>query len=543
MSLTTSTWIGGAKTAWNNAADWSAGVPSAGTVADIAASHVLNYKGFASFAELDVFGTFNIANSSYLTVTTADGGSGALDIAAGGQVNFTTTGGTLELQGGIVGDATINFGSTASPGILFWNPTDPAITISSALTLDNFFLASELEIATASYTGAYSYDPSTDVLTLGGVGAVSLAHSNTAGAPDYATSDFTVVNDGGTLEITSAYPCFLRGTRIATLRGEVAVEDLRIGDLVVTATAGALPVTWIGTRGFITGLVNEHLRAALLPVRIAAGALGEACPARDLHVSPEHMLCLEGVLIPAERLLNGTTITRADGFDVVQYFHIELPRHAVLYAEGAPAESFLDTGNRNMFANVLSYLELGRDLGAPRQPPCLPIVTSGAALDNARAHLSERARTLGLATTGADDLYLRVDGIALRPESRAGEHVRFVVPAGARQVHIVSRSVVPADLDPANGDRRRLGICFSALSLRDDGFTLDLAPGYAGFTTGFHAAEAGQRWTQGDATLPEDLTAAMPDGFTLEINVIDSGLHYPLAKPAEVIPFVSRRSA
>ena len=543
MSLTTSTWTGSAKTTWNNAAAWSDGVPGAGTVADIAASHVLNYKGFASFAEADVSGTLNIANGSYLTLTTADGGSGALDIAAGGQVNFTTTGGTLELQGGIVGDATINFGGTASPGVLFWNPTDPAVTISAALTLDNFFLDSELDVTTGSYTGSYSYDPSTDVLTLGGVGAVSLAHSYTAGAPDYTTSDFTVVNDGGTLEITSSYPCFLRGTRIATLRGEVAVEDLRIGDLVVTATGGALPIKWIGTRGFITGLVNEHHRAALLPVRIAAGALGEACPGRDLHVSPEHMLCLEGVLIPAEKLLNGTTITRADGFDVVQYFHIELPRHAVLYAEGAPAESFLDTGNRNMFANVLSYLELGQDPGAARQPPCLPIVTSGAALDGARARLAERARTLGLAATREDDLYLRVDGIAHRPESRAGERVRFAVPAGARQVHIVSRSVVPADLDPANGDRRRLGICFSALSLRDDGFTLDLAPGYAGFTTGFHAAEAGQRWTQGDAALPEDLTAAMPDGFTLEINVIDSGLHYPVPRPAEVIPFTARRSA
>ena len=106
------------------------------------------------------------------------------------------------------------------------------------------------------------------------------------------------------------------------------MEDLRIGDLVVTATGGALPIKWIGTRGFITRLVNEHHRAALLPIRIAAGALGEASPVRDLHVSPEHMLCLDGVLIPADKLLNGTTVTRADGFDVVQYFHIELPRRS-----------------------------------------------------------------------------------------------------------------------------------------------------------------------------------------------------------------------
>ena len=532
VSPITTTWTGGGKTAWNDPLSWSAGVPNTDTVADIAAGYGINYKGFISVAGMDVYGVLNLANGSYLTII------GELDIAAGGSVKFTTTGGTLELQGGIVGDAAIGFGGTSGPSTLFWNTTT---AISTDLTLDNFFAGNVLEVTLGSddYTG-FSY--SAGVLTLDGVGAVSLTHT-APGSPDYAISDFSVVDNSGTLVITDTYPCFLRGTRIATLRGEVAVEDLRIGDLVVIATGGALPIKWIGTRGFITGLVNEHHRAALLPVRIAAGALGEACPGRDLHVSPEHMLCLEGVLIPAEKLLNGTTITRADGFDVVQYFHIELPRHAVLYAEGAPAESFLDTGNRNMFANVLSYLELGRDLGAPRQPPCLPIVTSGAALDNARAHLSERARTLGLATTGADDLYLRVDGIALRPESRAGEHVRFVVPAGARQVHIVSRSVVPADIDPANGDRRRLGICFSAMSLRDDSFTLDLGPGYAGFTTGFHAAEEGHRWTQGDAPLPEYLLAAMPYGFTLELKVIDSGLHYPAPMQAEVIPFASRRSA
>ena len=515
-------------------------MPDGSTVADIAAGSVLNYMGYIFVAEMDVSGALNISNGSYLTVTTEDGGSGALDIAAGGQVNFTTTGGTLEFQGGIIGDATINFGVVVTDGTMFWNTAAPLTT---DLTLDNFFVGDELEVATTSWNGTYGYNSTTNTLILGGVGAVSVTHSLTPGGPDYTTSDFSVVNDGGTLKITDTYPCFLRGTRIATLRGEVAVEDLRIGDLVVTATSGALPVKWIGTRGFITRLVNEHHRATLLPIRIAAGALGEASPVRELYVSPEHMLCLEGVLIPAGKLLNGTTITRADDLPVVQYCHIELPRHAVLYAEGAPAESFLDTGNRNMFANVLSYLELGCDLAAPPQPACLPIVTAGEALDGARARLAERANALGLALTMEDDVYLWVDGIALRPKSRVGEQVRFAVPAGARQVRIVSRSVIPADLDPANCDRRRLGICLAAMTLRDGGFTLELAPGYGGFTTGFHAAEEGHRWTQGDALLPEELTAAMPDGFILELKVIDGGLRYPAPKQAEVIPFASRRSA
>ena len=109
------------------------------------------------------------------------------------------------------------------------------------------------------------------------------------------------------------------------------------------------------------------------------------------------------------------------------------------------------------------------------------------------------------------------------------------MPAGARQLRLVSRSSVPADLDPANPDRRRLGVCLAALSLRDDSFTLDLAPSYAGFTTGFHPAHAGQLWTDGNALLPEDLTAAMPDGFTLELKLLRTGLRYAVATQARPV--------
>jgi hypothetical protein len=277
-----------------------------------------------------------------------------------------------------------------------------------------------------------------------------------------------------------------------------------------------------------------------MPVRIAAGALGEGCPARDLFVSPEHMMCLDDVLVPAEKLLNGTTITRCERIEVVQYFHVELPRHSVIYAEGAPAESFLDTGNRNMFSNVLDYLGLGYDLGAAPQPPCLPVVTGGEALAGLRARLAERAARMGVAITEDADLHLLADGVVIRPDPQADGVVRFAVPAGVRQVRIVSRSAVPADLDPACGDRRRLGVCLAGLSLHDGNFTLDLGHAYAGLEAGFHAAEEGHRWTDGDAVLPPAILVAMPDGFTLDLKLAGNGLRYPAPVQAEIIRFPPR---
>ncbi len=560
--MSTITWLGASTGDWSVGTNWlDNAAPGGGDIADLAGTNFtisvttnVSIDGIIWAESPGDTGLIDIASGS-LTVGPASGGGTIFSNASGssaGTIELETSGsgstlqiGTSDTQTYRISTQNVDFvNDGASSATIIWD-TNTVLT-NSKLLMTDFDQGDTLDVMT---TGSVTLTGTTftgGVLSVtgtgGGFSTISMGVSD-SGSPTAADFTATYNAAGGYVQITSDIPCFLRGTRIATLRGEVAVEDLRIGDLVVTATGGALPIKWIGTRGFITRLVNEHHRAALLPIRIAAGALGEASPVRDLHVSPEHMLCLEGVLIPAEKLLNGTTITRADDLDVVQYFHIELPRHAVLYAEGALAESFLDTGNRNMFANVLSYLDLGCDIDAPPQPACLPIVTAGEALDSARARLAERARLLGLATTGEDDLYLRVDGIALRAASREGGHVRFAVPAGARQVHVVSRSVVPADLDPANSDRRRLGICFSAMSLRDDGSTLDLAPDYPGFTTGFHAAEEGHRWTEGDATLPEELTAAMPDGFTLELDVIDSGLHYPAPSQAEVIPFTARRSA
>ena len=548
--MSTITWWNASGGAWTTAANWNAGLGPVPGTGDTAILDATTVGSFTVTVDSDVTlskitwqtspdqtAQIDVTSGGLLTVSSFTG------ISASGVVELENAGAGSELDiktGGLSGGAqSVVFANNGSgSAIVDW---DTAATLSSTkLSLGSFSNNDTLDVLGNIVSGSESYKSdvlSFQVVVNGGTHTDSVLITNPA-----SLSNFTFSSNGTDTTITSnAAPCFLRGTRIATLRGDVAVEDLRIGDMVVTATAGALPVKWIGTRGFITKLVNEHHRAALLPVRIAAGALGEASPARDLHVSPEHMLCLDDVLIPAGKLLNGTSITRAEGFDVVQYFHIELPRHAVLYAEGAPAESFLDTGDRNMFSNVLSYLELGYDLDAPPPPACLPIVTEGKALAAVRAGLAGRAAKLGLATTDDDNLHLRVDGIAIRPELRADDRVRFAVPAGARQVRIVSRSVVPADLDPASGDRRRLGICLSGMSVDDSNIALDLAPDHAGFTAGFHNSEGTHRWTQGDALLPADLTAAMPGGFVLDLKLVRTGLRYAAPPQAEVISLLVRR--
>lgn len=146
---------------------------------------------------------------------------------------------------------------------------------------------------------------------------------------------------------TFILPCFVAGTRIRTDRGEVAVEELRIGDRVpVVRAGGSLPVVWIGHRRVQP---NRHARPwELHPVRIAAGAFADFVPLRDLWLSPEHCVFLHGILVPVGVLLNGTSIAQVP-CEEVTYWHVELASHDLMLCEGAWAESYLDMGNRAAF--------------------------------------------------------------------------------------------------------------------------------------------------------------------------------------------------
>jgi hypothetical protein len=156
--------------------------------------------------------------------------------------------------------------------------------------------------------------------------------------------------------------CFKSGSLILTTDGEIPVEALKPGDKVIGLQGVELPIKWVGTRRVNVAAHPEPARAA--PIHIARGALGENTPHRDLYVSPDHAMYLNGVLIKASALVNGVNIVQVPVGEVV-YHHVEFDEHAVIFAEGAATESFLEReGSRSHFSNSTGATMLHPEFGA-----------------------------------------------------------------------------------------------------------------------------------------------------------------------------------
>ena len=186
--------------------------------------------------------------------------------------------------------------------------------------------------------------------------------------------------------------CYGSGTRILTERGEVAVEDLRAGDVAVTASGARRPVTWIGHRVLDGG--GKALHHDRQPVRVRAGAFGGGLPTRDLFLSPGHPVLVGadadqegGVLVPVMCLINGTTIAR-EAVEAVTYWHVELDAHDLLLAEGLPAESYIDGGDRAFFVEGSDHALHNPDfVPAGWDGRCRPVAVDGPRVEAERLRL------------------------------------------------------------------------------------------------------------------------------------------------------------
>lgn len=164
--------------------------------------------------------------------------------------------------------------------------------------------------------------------------------------------------------------CFATGTLIATPSGERAVETLAPGDPVLTADGRVVPVRWVG-RQTRHRLFSPPER--FQPVRIRAGALADGVPRRDLVLTADHAVAVDGILANAGALVDGRAIERVPSAELpeqVVYWHVETPSHALLLAEGAPAESFVDNVGRRAFDNHRDWRPLPGETGTwiPEMP-------------------------------------------------------------------------------------------------------------------------------------------------------------------------------
>ena len=179
----------------------------------------------------------------------------------------------------------------------------------------------------------------------------------------------------------------MRGTTIRTADGDCKIEDLAIGDLLPTMFGGTRPIQWIGRYPIKKSDPTKPWVKDAMPVRIARSALAPGVPHADLYVTAAHAVFFDGVLVPAEVLINGTTITRFDAseLDELEYFHLKIESHDVIYAEGVPVETLL-----NVEESAVNFAEYFRKYGLPKteEVRCAPLVQVGG-----RAELKSRLRS------------------------------------------------------------------------------------------------------------------------------------------------------
>jgi plastocyanin len=351
-------------------------------------------------AEVDTAGA-KTSNAVTTVVTTAVNDVPAISGTAAGQTMIDTAT-NLPFSGATISDP--DFGATETLTITL-KASGVASDADGMLSgfgltqssIGTYTLATGTPATLTAELEALVFAPTHHQVAAGGTVTTGMTLSVTDGIAGSPTADTvtTVVTTA-----TAIVACFRAGTHIATPRGEVAVEDLRVGDLVLTISGQTQPIAWIGRR---TLDCRRHPAPERVnPIRVAPHAFGENRPKRALLLSPDHSVFVEDVLIPIKFLVNGATIVQLDVASVT-YYHLELPRHDVVLAEGLPTESYLETGGRSAFENGGGVTQLHPDFAADEahagivweQQGYAPLLGSDGQFDRVRARLVAQAFMLG----------------------------------------------------------------------------------------------------------------------------------------------------
>lgn len=371
----------------------------------------------------------------------------------------------------------------------------------------------------------------------------------------FTVSTITVDNGNGTTTTKTVLNaqhvvCFLPGSMIRTVEGEVAVENLQIGDSVVTfdwktGEETVRPVIWVGKAH---ATVQPHLAddEAAYPVRVLKNAISEGVPYKDMLITAEHCLFFDGKFVPVRMLVNGSSIFYDKSFTSYDYYHLETAEHAVIVADGMMTESYLDTGNRRSFRQEGKVASIGgraktwaADAGAELCVDRAFVEPLFRKLEARKGSVAEGLRHADVVELTNDaDLHLVTEtGAVVRPVRHEGQRYSFMLPANVSSVRIVSRASRPSDvIGPFVDDRRQMGVAVGDITFvtaaRQENIVVHLVETKP---EGWHAdaSQAEAAWTAGNAVLP---LSGLTDGNMglLSLNVVAAGPYVVETQKEEV---------
>ncbi|GEL51235.1 Hint domain-containing protein [Acetobacter tropicalis] len=457
-------------------------------------------------------------------------------------------GSTLSLSGNYNGGASVTAGSGSGNTILL--SPDAAQT---NLTIAGLTNGDQIGIAGQKVTAAtYVNNAGNGHVTLT-VGDKTYTFPATFD-PDVKSGTTTVTAD--TTSGGNAIICFLAGSMIRTPDGDVAVENIQIGDQVIAFdwknNRNILrSVVWVGTA---RAVVRPHLAddEAGWPVRVLKDAVADGVPYKDMLITAEHCLFFEDRFVPVRMLVNGRTIFYDKSILSYDYYHVETELHSVITADGMLTESYLDTGNRSSFrqdGKVASLRSAARswqdDAGAPLCVDRSFVQPLFHVLEHREKNIAQALPAPEKAALVHDaDLRLVTDkGATLRPVRRRDEQYSFMLPSGTQAVRILSRASRPADvIGPFVDDRRQMGVAVGDV-------TLITAKGQQAVTThlqedkpeGWHADMGweGVAWTDGNALLPLGALHAEGNMAILSLSIRAAGPYLPAADTTQAVRSIS----
>jgi len=477
--------------------------------------------GIANFSDnAKVTGILTIASAgsaTFVDPATLDGAT--LNLENGGNLHITTsTGGTISLEG------------TSNSGLVITGSASTGGT-TVASTIDNFDGNDTItleDIQRSDVTGVTFGDADHITITLKDGSSITL---NIPGIENTGYSLGTS-SDGSIILET----CFLSGTSISMLSGLINVEDIQVGEIIQTfdwktnQTINST-VSWVGHKHMN---VKTHLSDDLAgyPVRVLKNAISENVPNEDLLITPEHCLFFNDSFIPARMLVNGRSIYYDHSITSYDYYHIETDQHSVIWANGMLTESYLDTGNKNVFSNGQKVVSLFSNVKSWEKDAAAPLNVCCDVVKSIYQQINERAinanvtlQVAPLSLTTDPNLYLLTElGEIIRPCFSNNKKYTFNIPEGVNIVNLISRTSRPCDtIGSFIDDRRELGVLVGDIFIINNNGMYEITdhllnPKLSGWDV---VEQSSCRWTNGKASL--NIYTSYVKNRILVINILAAG--------------------